>query len=869
MTKFYPFVVIFSFALLLIGFIGLGQENGSEKWIARYNGSANSIDIARAIAVSASGNVYVTGWSKAKKTDFDYATVAYNSSGKQIWTARYNGPADSKDRAYAIAVSESEIVYVTGCSEGSGSYYDYATIAYDSLGNQLWISRYDGPGNFYDCPQAIALSASGNVCVTGWSEGSGTNYDYATVVYDGFGNQLWVARYDGPARMRDYAHAIASDSFGNVYVTGGSYGGATYFDYATVAYDSAGNLLWVARYDGPANLRDYGCDLACGSLGNIYVTGWSKGNGTNYDYATVAYDSTGDQLWASRYNAPADFHDYAQAIAVNSVGNVFVTGRSEGRRTSYDYATVAYDSYGNQIWASRYNGPANFRDYAGAIAIDSSGNVYVTGGSGSFVNETSYDYATVAYDSSGNQLWVSRYNGPANADDLAKAITIDSKGAVYVTGWIHNSGYSDFATLKYYSPLHQVQINNHTDGNIVGTNLQKQMSSNALIDQIFYANEIERTNLEIESQGLKWKAGGTSLSPVVFGKRSLMIEGDFSLKEESEKYVKVGNRPNLPSSLDWRSKNGGNYMTSVKRIVGCASCWAFAVIGTMEAMYNVESGMSDTRQCLQFPNFSEQELISCSNAGDCSGGPRWNLGLCAEYIKCNGIVNEECFQYGRKDIPCMKCPEWRAKLAFVLDWGWVTQGIEDRDRIIAALQDGPLSFWMEVYDDFYSYEEGIYEPTVSAEPTGPHKVVLVGYNENESYWICKNSWGDNWGEDGYFRIKMGVCGTGKWVMKLWGISINDSRPVFLGEIEDRTVIEGKEISIQLSADDPDGDQLTFCCSPLPEGACVENGVFLWTPDYTQSGEYEIRLSVNDGQLEDFKYMKITVLDSKKSMKIRR
>jgi hypothetical protein len=700
-------------------------------------------------------------------------------------------------------------VYVTGCSEGSGSYYDYATIAYDSLGNQLWVSRYNGPGNFYDCPQAISFSTSGNVYVTGWSEGSGTNYDYATIAYDGFGNELWVARYDGPASMRDYAHAIACDSFGNVYVTGGSFGGETYCDYATVAYDSTGNQLWVARYDGPPNLRDYACDLARDSLGNIYVTGWSKGNGTNYDYATVAYDSTGDQLWVSRYNGPPDYHDYAQAIAVNSTGNVFVTGRSEGRGTSYDFATVAYDGSGSQLWISRYNGPANFRDYGKAIAIDSSGNVYVTGGSGSFVRETSYDYATVAYDSSGNQLWVSRYNGSANADDFPKAIAIDSKSAVYVTGWIHKAGYSDFATLKYYSPLHQVQLDSHTGGNIVGVNPQKHTSNNALIDQ------------------------------------------------------------NLPSSLDWRSKDGRNYMTSVKRIAGCASCWAFAVIGTMEAMYNVESGISDNRQCLQFPDFSEQELISCSNAGDCSGGPRWNVGLCAEYIKCNGIVNEECFHRGRKDLPCKKCPEWRDKLAFVLDWEWVTQGIEDRNKIKAALQDGPLSFWMEVYDDFYSYEEGIYEPTVSAEPTGPHKVVLVGYNEDESYWICKNSWGAYWGEDGYFKIKMGVCGTGKWVMKLWGISIDDSRPVFLGEIEDRTTIEGKEISIQLLADDPDGDQLTFGCSPLPEGARVENGIFSWIPDYMQSGEYEIRFSVNDGQLEDFKYMKITVLDSKKSMKIRR
>ena len=813
MKKFYPLIIIICFALLLLRFISFGQEDGEEDWIARYNGPANSIDIPCAIVVSSSGNVYVTGCSKGKNTDIDYATVAYNSSGKRLWVARYNGSADSKDRACAIAVSSSEIVYVTGCSEGSGSFYDYATIAYDSLGNQLWVSRYNGPGNFRDCAQAVAVSESGNVYVTGWSEGSRTNYDYATVAYDGFGNQLWVARYDGPANMRDYAHAIASDAMGNVYVTGVSYGDETYSDFATVAYDGFGKQLWVARYDGPANEKDYACDLAIDSSGSTYVTGWSKGNGTNYDYATVAYDSNGKQRWVSRYNAPTDFHDYAKAIAVNPSGNIFVTGWSEGSRTAYDYATVAYDRSGKQIWVSRYNGPANFRDYAEAIAIDPSGNVYVTGGSGSFVNETSYDYATVAYDSAGNQLWVSRYNGAANADDLARAIAIDSKGAVYVTGWIHRTTYSDFVTMRYSSLKQQAQLESHAEWNAVGADPQKQTSSNASSGQSFY--------------------------------------------------------PNLPSSLDWRSRNGRNYMTSVKRIAGCSSCWAFAVTGTMEAMYNVESGISDTRSCLQFPDFSEQELISCANSGDCSGAPRWSSGLCAEYIKCNGIVNEECFQYRRKDLPCMKCSGWKDKLAFVIDWEWVTQGIEDRDKILAALQDGPLCFWMEVYDDFYNYESGIYEPTTSARPEGPHKVVLVGYNKDENYWICKNSWGDSWGEDGYFRIKMGVCGTGKWVAKLWGISMNDSRPVFLSEIEDLSIIEGKELSIQLSADDPDGDPLTFCCLPLPEGASIENDVFSWTPGYAQSGEYEIRFSVNDGQLEDFKYINITVLDSKKSTKIRR
>ena len=226
----------------------------------------------------------------------DFALIAsewLNSSNSEIkidWVSEYMGPAGYPYSAEAIEVDQLNNVYVTGYSGGIDTADDYATIKYDPNGNPLWIARYDGNENSYDRAFDLAIDNTGNVYVTGYGLLHGTNYDYVTIKYDPNGNQLWLASYNGPDDMSDTAQAIVVDNTGNVYVTGNSYGSITKSDYLTIKYDPNGNELWNCRYNGPANDYDSIYDISVDSIGNVYVTGSSKGSGTNNDYATIKYD---------------------------------------------------------------------------------------------------------------------------------------------------------------------------------------------------------------------------------------------------------------------------------------------------------------------------------------------------------------------------------------------------------------------------------------------------------------------------------------------------------------------------------------------------------------------------------------------------
>jgi hypothetical protein len=270
-------------------------------------------------------------------------------------------------------------------------------------------------------------------------------------------NQEWVQTYNGSGNGLDVAFSIVTDNTGNVYVTGNSPGDTSANDITTIKYNSTGQQQWVQRYNGPGNSDDgtNGTNaIAVDTSGNVYVTGWSAGT-ENTDYVVIKYNSNGEQQWAQRYNGPGNGYDAPYGVVLDGSGNVYVTGSSTGDGTGSDYTTIKYNNDGVQQWVKSYNGSGNGYDVALSLTVDVSNNVYITGLS--TAENGLGDCVTIKYDTNGNEQWAKVYDGPASGNDYGNSISVDGSGNVYVTGSsVGTQTGGDYLTIKYDSSGQQL-----------------------------------------------------------------------------------------------------------------------------------------------------------------------------------------------------------------------------------------------------------------------------------------------------------------------------------------------------------------------------------------------------------------------------
>ncbi|MBS1514791.1 MAG: SBBP repeat-containing protein [Bacteroidetes bacterium] len=205
---------------------------------------------------------------------------------------------------------------------------------------------------------------------------------------------------------------------------------------------------WAARYSGAGNMLDMPMAMTIDASGNVYVTGQSMTTPTVQAIVTVKYNSSGAQQWLAVYSGTEANNEMGKSIAVDGSGNVYVSGFSNSATTGLDIVTIKYNSAGAQQWTVRYNGTANSFDEPAKVLTDAAGNVYVFGQTAMTGSLT--DLIVIKYNSAGTELWKATYNGATNQDEVAASMAIDGTGNVYVLGKTRVDVFSTaFVTVKY------------------------------------------------------------------------------------------------------------------------------------------------------------------------------------------------------------------------------------------------------------------------------------------------------------------------------------------------------------------------------------------------------------------------------------
>ncbi len=436
-------------ALVSLSFSTLGlKAQLTEEWHTEYNGVGDFSDLYTCVDSDAEGSVYLGGSTIGVGQNSNYLITKLNNAGQIQWQHSYNAPGNGPDEIKDIQVKDDK-VYVTGYGNNITVGNDFWTMCFTTGGDSLWANLYNDPVyNQYDQANSLFVGDDGSVYVTGESDSDITgaaNDDFLTIKLSSTGSLDWAKRYAGPGIAIDRAYAVVADASGNAFVTGRGEN-LNDDDYVTIKYNSSGAEQWVQNYDNGGN--DRAIDMGIDAAGNIYVTG-KRNNGANDDYHTIKYNTSGGIVYSKTFDFVDD--DRAESIAVNADGSFAVTGRSDANATAilnWNYYTVKYDISGNQLWTASYNGTANNDDIALKVTLNADGNVAVTGISdGNSGLAVINNIVTILYDANGSAAWTKTYAGSGNSN-AASDVCFDPDGIVWVAGNVaDNTSQSDAVAL--------------------------------------------------------------------------------------------------------------------------------------------------------------------------------------------------------------------------------------------------------------------------------------------------------------------------------------------------------------------------------------------------------------------------------------
>lgn len=342
---------------------------------------------------------------------------------------------------------------------------------------------------------------------------------------------------------------------------------------------------------------------------------------------------------------------------------------------------------------------------------------------------------------------------------------------------------------------------------------------------------LKKIQADNEANGASWIAGETSMLYLTESERKRLFgaaddPNDIPLAERVEmsrknyeEYlakIKIAGLGDAPALFDWRNVGGDNFISPIKNQGGCGSCVAFGTAAAIDAAMRIAANTPVGSSANNIQDLSEAQLFYCG-AGQqgitCTTG--WWASAALSYCQNTGLVPESSYPYTAGDQPGNLPDNWQSLITKITCSSYLTD-IQLMKNMLAA--SGPLVIpCFAVYQDFWvSYCGGVYKWNGTSPLVGRHCVCLVGYDDNQQAWICKNSWGTGWGIGGYFLMGYGQCGIDASMYGVNSFSVvypfNPSSNVY-------TLTLDKSGNSSWSPHDPneyagwlDGDQLIINCS---------------------------------------------------------
>lgn len=450
----------FYLIFILVFFQGLNIYSQSKTdWESRFNSVWGLTDFGRKLKISVDGNIYVGGHSFINSDQGVITLIKYNQSGEVIWEVHSDAGVTYNMEDMMLDMNEN--LYIVG-DHWNGSNFDMLAMKYDRDGNLLWKSFFNG--GHWDRGFGLGIDSKGDVYICGHVWFQPEFYNIALVKFDNEGSYDWHRTYSSEGQHSDFGHSLKIDQEDNIYVSG--YANE---DLVLLKYSPDGDTLWQRSFNTNKVWMDIELNfIELDNNGNIVLCGNYYNQSTNEDILVLKYDKDGNLLWSETWNSSGGNTDMISfqaatdnALALDHSGNIFVTGTVINPNISFgeDIVILKYSPDGALQWQHIYNGPANDWDNPLSIAVDIFGDVYVCGLTVEIVNSlVPEDYLTIKLNgNSGDLLWKETFNGLGDFADRANAIGVDNDLNVFVTGISNNtddlsSTDDDIITIKYSQP---------------------------------------------------------------------------------------------------------------------------------------------------------------------------------------------------------------------------------------------------------------------------------------------------------------------------------------------------------------------------------------------------------------------------------